>query len=158
MKNTSTAILIAAALCLGHLQPLGAQQLRGVKELLILGAVSDSAANCGISRDQLETSATFIIRQSRLPITTTSPGQGTLAIQATRVAGTNPEWCVVHVEVAFSSTIKGTTAHRATRDSVTPFQQGSVFWGDPSDVQKQATDFVQGATKSFAAQWARDNP
>jgi hypothetical protein len=169
----ATALLGAAALgisfCLSPIIAIAADAndgLRGLKTIrpLFTSDVFEGASDCAAQREKIETSASYILSNSRIRID--GGARDTLAISVLvtpimRVGSARPYACAIAVMGIL--TVRGDYSVRSTGRKVV--DTGITVWNlqwhgssDPENVTRLAAEGAEDLAKRFIVDWSRANP
>jgi len=143
-------------------EQLKGQQLKGLKRVFVDASVltrGGDGDDCGLSKSQLETTATFILQQSQLQfVDTKSAAEGVYFVNAQVDTASDGNFCVVSLSTRLES--YGTITARYGRFSgwVGGFEEGSLLFGERATVSKRAADQLAVQAKDFVVRWQKDNP
>jgi len=155
---------LVALLCLLYSasQAIAQETLRGVRTVtVIVETPDDDARRCGITKELLESSALFILQQSRLRIVPVSQeNDGYLYVNATVQYQAAQNFCSGALAVKFRTSGMVSTRHNPapTFDVFTVFESLTIMGSPPIGLPALMQQSTESFTKRFLAEWVKQNP
>ena len=135
-----------------------AQSLRGLKTVTILvEALSQDEADCGVTTDALRTAVEYVLQQSRLrTVNNVGDGQGYLYLQVSALPSS--QVCAGSITMSFRTVVQGNTPYGQIQNIVEVYSKNTVLLGPTGNFGKLVNEQVETLTKMFVVVWAKDNP
>ena len=130
------------------------QPLRGFKSFdLVIEALDEDARICGLTESAIDTSARFVLGQSRAKIASSAPAY--LYINANLMALSSRESCIYSIQLGFKA---GTRVLENNEFAIaTLWSTGGIGIAPRGNTSRNISNMVEQYLKQFVVEWNKSN-
>ena len=132
------------------------QVFRGIASVdIVIGAISEEATACGVTKSALDTSVRFVLGQSRIKINSSAPlphiyiGIGMIRLKEI-------DFCVFNYFAAFRAPARVISNNAVVADAAL-WSESFIGAYPRSETRRAVTETIEGSIKNLVVEWNKTN-